>query len=304
MLNLITPVRFAVKKKKQQAIKNVLLKKYGYLTWIPQFHKAPDKAPQPSDYPVWVCWWQGAEHMPELVKACYQSLLQHANGHPVHLITKENYAYYVSIPSYIIEKVENGTISITHLSDIIRVCLIYEYGGLWIDSTILVTQPLPVITTPFFSIKHHVKRQYVSESHFTGFLLYGEKNSSLFAFVKAFFFAYCEREDTFIHYLLLDYIISIGYAFIPAITKMIDEVPYNNLDHNTLRSLLKKNKPYTPSFFREVQDTCFHKLTWKRKYDKYTRKNELTFYGYLVDKERLIQPSEAAKQHVSPGIPA
>lgn len=41
------------------------------------------------------------------------------------------------LPNFILKKFENGYISITHLSDIIRVLLLYNYGGLWIDSTVL-----------------------------------------------------------------------------------------------------------------------------------------------------------------------
>lgn len=41
--------------------------------------------------PIWVCWWQGEEQMPDIVKACYHSIQKHACTHPVILITSENY---------------------------------------------------------------------------------------------------------------------------------------------------------------------------------------------------------------------
>ena len=54
--------------------------------------------------PVWICWWQGEESMPDIVKACYRSVLMHADRHPVRLITEHNYRDYVTIPTFILEK--------------------------------------------------------------------------------------------------------------------------------------------------------------------------------------------------------
>ncbi|MDH6356776.1 capsular polysaccharide synthesis protein [Parabacteroides sp. PF5-9] len=275
------PVQF--KRYKQKRIKRQLLKKYSYLLQDSKLQEEQKKADTRFLYPIWVCWWQGEEKMPELVKACYQSLLQGANGHPVHLITKENYTDYITLPSYIMEKVESGMITLTHLSDIIRVCLIYTHGGLWIDSTILVTQSLPEFDSCFFSIKHKKKGVHVSDYRWTSFLLYGEKENLLCYFLRLFFFTYWERECKLITYLMIDYVISIAYDAIPAITKMIDDVPFNNLHHNDLRYLLKTNEAYNTLLFQELcSETYLHKLTWKRAFEKYTKKNEWTFYEYLI----------------------
>ena len=86
-----------------------------------------------NDYPVWVFWYQGVEEMPELVKGCYQHLVR--NNRNVILITKLNFREYCSIPDYILGRVERGEISFTHFSDILRVSLLAEHGGLWLDST-------------------------------------------------------------------------------------------------------------------------------------------------------------------------
>ena len=50
---------------------------------------------------------------------------------------------YLEIPKYILEKVESKKISFAHFTDIIRLALLNNYGGVWIDATILLTDYLP-----------------------------------------------------------------------------------------------------------------------------------------------------------------
>lgn len=91
---------------------------------------------------IWVCWFQGMEKAPDIVKICYRELLLKANR-PVRLITEENFSEYVDLPNYIVCKYREGIIDRTHFSDILRTALIYQHGGLWIDSTMLLTKSIP-----------------------------------------------------------------------------------------------------------------------------------------------------------------
>lgn len=283
MQNIFRLVGKPIKRVRQHILKHKLLREYGSLVRDFQRREEPEAVGQAAAYTVWVCWLQGEDAMPPLVKACYNSLLRNAGAHPVRLVTKDNYAGYATIPPYIIEKVEKGTISLTHFSDILRVCLIYEHGGLWIDSTMLVTAPLPEFTAGFYSIKHKKAGQHVSNYRWTAFLLYGAKGNLLFAFLRAFFFTYWERKTKLITYLMIDYAIAIAYETIPAIKRMIDAVPYNNLRHNDLRYLMKEGKAYNPTTFENICSlTCFHKLTWKKHFREYTHQHGLTYYGFIL----------------------
>lgn len=94
---------------------------------------------------VFTMWWQGIDEMPEVVKSCTKSLDKLRKE--VIILTKENVKDYVSLPDYIWEKFENGIISRTHLSDIIRVAVIAMYGGVWIDSTVYIADTVPSYMT-------------------------------------------------------------------------------------------------------------------------------------------------------------
>ena len=112
---------------------------------------------------IWVFWWQGKDRMPSLVEKCYQSVIRNKGRRHVILITKDNIKQYATIPDYIYEKVNNGEITLTHLSDILRFNLLNEYGGLWIDSTIYLTDSLDVFDT---------EKIHVVDIQKTDFLIY------------------------------------------------------------------------------------------------------------------------------------
>ena len=50
---------------------------------------------------------------------------------------------YLEIPEYILQKLEAKKINFAHFTDIIRLALLINYGGVWIDATILLTDYLP-----------------------------------------------------------------------------------------------------------------------------------------------------------------
>ena len=58
-------------------------------------HTETNQIPIGETAPIWVCWWQGEEQMPELVKQCYKLLKRYSGRHPVKLLTKDNYQKYI-----------------------------------------------------------------------------------------------------------------------------------------------------------------------------------------------------------------
>lgn len=60
-------------------------------------------APLPPSDPalegkIWMCWWQGEENAPEIVRACIDSVRRNASGHEVVVITDENLSDYAIFP--------------------------------------------------------------------------------------------------------------------------------------------------------------------------------------------------------------
>src|SRR5699024_296166 len=88
---------------------------------------------------VWVCWFQGLDDAPEIVKLCIDSIKENFKGYEVIILTEKCIREYVTFPEVIERRLEKGQITLTHLSDLLRVELLVKYGGIWIDSTVLIT---------------------------------------------------------------------------------------------------------------------------------------------------------------------
>jgi hypothetical protein len=272
-----------INKKRDKAIIKYLSTEYADL--IKEFAARPiaenNKKISPSST-IWMCWWQGLEQMPDIVKACYISIQKHAGTHPIRVITKNNFQEFITLPHHIMEKFNSGLISITHLSDIIRVNLLYEYGGFWLDATMFSTKDISIEDQPFFTLKGTYKADNITQARWTGFCIAGLKHNILFEYIKKYFYLYWETHNELIDYVLIDYIIETAYRSIPHIKSLLNGVAYNNTDIYSLQYHL--HNEFSQDLFAEYcSQTSFHKLTWKKNHEKYTPGNKLTFYGYLIE---------------------
>ncbi|MCL2066582.1 MAG: capsular polysaccharide synthesis protein [Treponema sp.] len=251
---------------------------------------------------LWVFWWDGCDSMPDIVKMCFKSIVQHAGRHPVKLITNKNIHDFISIPEYIMEKVNSGIITVTHFSDIIRSALLYEYGGIWLDATVFVTQDICFDNLVFFTLKNiqnnnsisNIRWQGITNDYFrinncsnasinrwSGFLLAGSKHSPLFAFMRNIFFSYWKEHNLIIDYLFIDYVIALSCDILPSIKEMIDSVPCSEGNKFDLENNL--NNTYSIENFNKYSKNNFHKLSWKKKFNMFSEDNKLTLYGFLIN---------------------
>lgn len=88
---------------------------------------------------IWVFWYQGIKNAPDIVKACIASIIEHCSRYSVIVLDKNNMSEYYAPIEAIQRKLEDGLITITHFSDILRMNLLDSYGGRWIDATIFLT---------------------------------------------------------------------------------------------------------------------------------------------------------------------
>ena len=132
----------------------MLAKKYEYLL---KYEKNIAE-----DSPIWTMWYQGIDKAPPIVLSCIQSIILNRGKHPVYIISKYNLHKYLKLPSYIIEKYKNGSFTTTHFSDIIRMGLLYKYGGYWLDCTYFITAPLTKLNFSFFTLKTKVYKWYIN----------------------------------------------------------------------------------------------------------------------------------------------
>ena len=254
-----------------------------------------------KDEPIrfWTLWWQGYENMPEIVKLCYMTQQSFAKAHNRELIllTKENIASYITIPPKIIQKVNEHKISLTHLSDIIRVLLIEQYGGAWIDSTLFIDNQFcdsKLERYEFYSFHLSPERhqpqgtgQIITECKWAGFMLFCKHaHHPIFEFLKSTLIRYWEMHDVIIDYFIMNLLIRILYEDIEDVKSLIDAVDTNNPNLYKLVSVL--NQPFVNDDWDKLRrDTSFFKLSWKNNYEKENKDKITTFYGELCRKYGL-----------------
>lgn len=239
-----------------------------------------------SNTPIWVCWWSGEESAPPLVRQCLKSIRKNAGTHPVNFISQDNYQNWLNIPDYILLKVHSKKMCIANFSDYLRTRLINEYGGIWIDATVFLSASVPedFFLNPFFTCKNKEAAEdsaYISRYRWTAFCISGWSHNVLFSFLTEALALYWKKHDLSIDYLLIDYIIETGYRNIPAIKKLIDSVPGNNVHRDDLQAAFNAALP--ASEFRNViqSDTAIYKLSWRETYRKEFKGHETVYDCFL-----------------------
>lgn len=162
---------------------------------------------------IWVFWWQGINCMPDIISRCYKQLILTNNDYDIVFLDKNNFHEYVELPTYILSSIGKN-ISITHFSDILRVNLLYKYGGVWVDSTLFFLKKIPIeyFTYNFFSIKDNINSSMsVAKHRWTTFFICSTKNSIFMEQLIYMFNTYIKKHNKFIDYLLIDYFIDIIY---------------------------------------------------------------------------------------------
>ena len=252
---------------------------------------ASDLESDVNDGPVWLCWLQGESTMPDVVRACYKQLRSMvAQNRKVILITWDNLKEYADIPDYIINKVKQGIITYIHFSDIIRFTLLAEHGGLWIDSTVYVTSPIPESTykKTYFSVRteHGAETEYkydgVNRGLWKCFIIGAVPKSIWLSCARDIIFEYWRRNDFFIDYFVVDYILLLIYDKIGNVRCRVNSCVELATHIYAIEKMA--NEPFNASRYAELCENCrWYKLSYKMDFKTATPDGKITYYGHMVN---------------------
>lgn len=233
---------------------------------------------------IWICWWQGLDNAPEIVKACVDSIKRNAGQYEVICITEDNYSDYVKFPDWVEKKRKENIISRTIYSDLLRLNLLSTYGGIWIDSTFFCTGYCfeDYMKLPLWSIKRpDYLHCSVACGYFANYSLgCTYENRWIFAVIRDFLYNYWKENDKLIDYLLTDYAIVLAQRHDRQINDAFKKIAPNNIYCDELYKVL--GQPYDDETWRRIgKDTVLYKLTWKQSFAK-TVDGKDTFYGNLI----------------------
>lgn len=237
-----------------------LKRKYGQLARKPIAPLAEGGVPPRI---IWICWLQGMENAPEIVKRCYASVNRYATGYEIRVITRENLLDYVTMPDYILDKLRRGSISFTHFSDILRTRLLIEHGGIWLDSTVLLTGEFPTYITEslFF-----VFRGSWLTNGFTGissWLIASVPQHPLLLRTWDLLCAYWKEHNGLCHYYLFHLMVALAVNENEGLRREFERMPYRcNAAPHTMQVRLFEE--YGEDLWRDItEQSPVHKLTWK-----------------------------------------
>lgn len=124
---------------------------------------------------LYILWFQGFENAPDIVKWCVHSWKRYNPTWSIVLLDNHTLQEYVDLSKLSYDK----DIQLCHLADIVRMVLLRDHGGLWVDATAFCHKPLddwlPAYTTSgFFAFN-----RYRSDLMIANWFLYAEKGHSL-----------------------------------------------------------------------------------------------------------------------------
>ena len=230
---------------------------------------------------IWVCWLQGLEIAPEIVKKCVDSVKRNMPKYEVRVLTAENIFEYVTLPEHIVHKYQKGTITFTHFSDILRTALLVQHGGIWFDATVLLTDELPAQMTnaPLFFLQKS-KLQIIPHMG-SSWMLVAQKGNAVLRRLLELLSEYWKKENKLRDYYLFHLFFYLVLEHNEEGKKALHAIPYvPNVDAHTLQFTLFDD--YDEQIWQQtVSRSPIHKLTWKFNHNEPLKKRG-TNYDYIL----------------------
>lgn len=231
---------------------------------------------------IWTMWLQGVDQAPDIVKMSIQSVTDALPDYKVIVLTKENFKNFVDVPNSIIQKWENGIISNTHFSDIVRMELLIQRGGTWIDATVFLEERFNLLekilnSGQTFFFQNMRPGQMGNSIWLSTWLIHARSNEPTLLVVREILYAYWKTHNFLIDYFTFHIIWHLVYEFNDDEFQKILKVP-NALPLQIMYLLNKKNRE---SEVEEIfSEFPLQKLTYKNITDE-----PGTVYRYLLDRK-------------------
>lgn len=232
------------------------------------------------NYTIWVLWLQGIEKAPRLIKKCHDALKANCpEEYQIILLNERNLYQYIQLPDDILEKYHQGCMTHTHFSDIVRMELLYHYGGCWIDATVYCSAPIPLyfLSGPIFFFKRRFSCSVIKGS---SWWIYAEKGEPIIRETRRILLHYWHENSTLCEYFLVHIILSrVIDTYFDAREDYL-QMPYfsNENPHYLAEQLGAEYDKERWDIIKEISK--IHKLTYKARF---LRGDIYNFYTALLE---------------------
>lgn len=212
---------------------------------------------------VWVCWFQGMDNAPDIVKKCYASVKKCITDREVVLLTESNYQNYITFPKEIQNKIDCGIIKGAHMSDLLRLELLQKYGGTWIDATVFCSSneiPRYMLDSDLFLFQCLKPGRDGQPSIISNWFITAKPNQKLIFMVKELLYDYWKNNDETVDYFIFHDFFQMLIDRYPEEWNKV--IPFSNSIPHIL--LLRLFDEYNDDIWKAViAMSPFHKLSYK-----------------------------------------
>lgn len=228
---------------------------------------------------IWWCWLQGYDQAPELVKSCYESLEKNMSNYEIRILTEKTISQYVNLPQYIIDKYKSGVMGAAHYSDILRLEVLYRYGGVWVDSTVFCTDNKMDSIFQYSSL--FVYQDLTSPDIVaSNWLISARPNNRIISLTRKLLLEYWKDCNVIEHYYLFHLLFKWATEFYQDEWKTVHR--FTNVAPHILVDEL--DNEFSSERMEEIKRiSSFHKLNYKRSYTD----NESSFYSMLIKQKKF-----------------
>lgn len=229
---------------------------------------------------IWTCWLQGLNNAPDLVKSCSNSVKSNFYGYEKVFLTSDNFEQYVTIDDVIMKKWRDGIISNTAFSNILRLELLINHGGLWLDSTVFCTDnriPEFISQSPLFVYSNW---KWISGDvrPISTWLMSSCKNHVMIKATRDLLVNYWHENDELQTYFIFHMFFQMVIENFPEVWKRTFKI--SNLPPHMMQFELGAS--YNENRFNQLKDMSkFHKLTYKLPLN--ITDNKTSLYSFIIN---------------------
>lgn len=203
---------------------------------------------EPGKY-IWIYWGQGESSAPQPVKKAISSVRATFGAEKVILLDDSTFTNYVDMPKFILEKKHKGIISEAHFSDLLRMELLIQRGGTWMDATTLIDKSilnnktlLNVMNSKLFFFQNLRPGQMGNSIFLSSWFISAWTNSPSLIVTRNVLYHYWSHTNRLADYFLFHIIWHISLSYLPDEFDKMYKIP-NSLPLLLLYSL---NSTYDP----------------------------------------------------------
>lgn len=234
-----------------------------YKKKIIEIEKQYQEQPIDAERKIWICWFQGLNHEPDIVRKCYSSVKENITDREVVLLTEDNYRDYVSFPEAIQAKIDRGIIKGAHLSDLLRLELLQRYGGTWIDATVFCSSkeiPGYMLDSDLFLFQCLKPGRDGQPSVISNWFMTAKPNQKFIYMVRELLYDYWKNNDEVVDYFIFHDFFQMLIERYPEEWNKV--IPFSNSTPHIL--LLRLFDEYNDTVWNAIMEMSpFHKLTYK-----------------------------------------